>query len=798
MSYSVTINATFGSLSLNSSSLNGAEIARFSETPLSPSPSISPAMAEESGVPQIRSFRARKNKDEDRKQKVVAKIPRGWLQQQNLPADPLPPELAGPEPAAIYRRVSTPEQKDSSMDRQAGVEHYARLINCHVVDVYDDKGKSGRFKAGRPELRRMMKDAKAGKFKKLILETGNRLARDLGLTTSVFRDLRQWGVEIHTPTEGKWHLLHAAFNGVMGQEALENLKIWVRAGLERAVLDGKFPGVAPYGFEKRLGYPGELFVVDAKAEHVRWIYSMRSVGVPPSEIKRLLNAKGFPSPKGKNWSTTQVLSILRNPIYTGLLIYFRTKNEKVETDSYTIERKVSTAPMSSWRVAERPDWEIVKVDVWNKVQQLDERRAKQRNRTAKRLLSGSMTCAHCGSTMYTHARRSEHVRIYCSDSDKQREEANSKRGKTPCHSRTSVLMQCVESVIVEAVAKRMVAVGAQATAEKAYKHAAMREIEKTLADRRDLEAQEKEINSQFAGTFMAAYTKGMPDGSIVSLRDQLNEKLEAVQLEIAALPIIEIPKNPLDGVDFGDLNTFLQDFPYCKEFDGTDERESKMVAIFQELVGRVEIDPISARSFNMTIRGPLAHIGRAAEESEPAIRIEARDVELKVARGPGLAAERRWKNVSIDDVRITDEEWCRLAPCLPAEPIWIDGYPKPIELREVIDIVIYKQRSKIGFGYMKCLSGVPALWNHPTGVLQGAFEIAKFWNVMDLFAKLAGEKAPRLIEGIKFRFKGRRSAEIEDISAAFDRRNRLKKERALDPNVKLSLPSRYRLDNALT
>lgn len=266
MSYTVTVNVSLGSLALDATALSGFAVADLYPAQVGSSPSISPTVEVAPVLaPQIRRIQTRKSQEEERKQKLLAKLPGHWVREQDPPAEPPPPELAGPEPAAIYRRVSTPEQKDSSMDRQGGVESYARLINCYIAFVYDDKGKSGRFKAGRPDFIRMMKDAEAGKFKKLILEFGNRLSRDLGLTTSVFRDLRRWGVEIHTPAEGKWHLLHAAFNGVMSQEALENLKIWTRAGIERAVLDGKFPGTAPYGFEKRPGYPGELFEVEEKA-----------------------------------------------------------------------------------------------------------------------------------------------------------------------------------------------------------------------------------------------------------------------------------------------------------------------------------------------------------------------------------------------------------------------------------------------------------------------------------------------------------------------------------------------------
>jgi hypothetical protein len=70
--------------------------------------------------------------------------------------------------------------------------------------------------------------------------------------------------------------------------------------------------------------------------------------------------------------------------------------------------------------------------------------------------------------------------------------------------------------------------------------------------------------------------------------------------------------------------------------------------------------------------------------------------------------------------------------------------------------------------------------------------------VIDLFADVASAHAPRLVTGIKIRMHGRRSSDIEDIPGAFDRRNKLKRARALDPDVVLSLPKRYMLDNTPT
>jgi len=799
MPYSVKINATLATLALDSSAIGGFETCVPYAVTVQAGPPLSPAPSEQTTVAyQIQKFRSRRSKEDERKQKVLAKLPGGWLRDRKLPPEPQPSEFTGPEPAAVYRRVSTPEQKEAAMDRQAGVESYAHRINTYIAFVYDDKGKSGRFRAGRPDLLRMMKDAKAGKFKKLILETGNRLARDLGLTTSVFRDLRRWGVEIHTPAEGKWHLVHAAFNGLMGQEALENLKMWIRAGTERAVLDGKYPSAAPYGFYKKPGYPGELFENEEEAKHVKWMYSMRSVGISPAEIRRHLNEKGILSRKGKKWSTVQVSKILRDPIYIGLIIYFRTKHEKTESDAYTIIRKITKTPMSAWRLSERPDWALVETDIWNKVQQLDVRHSRSWNRPATRLLTGILSCAECGSPMHSHDRSWEHVRIHCSDAKRKNEDANSKSDSQPCQKRNSVLLQCVEIVTVTAAAERVATVGAVTVAEQAYNSAVAREFADKEKDRHRIKAEIKGIIDQIKATFEAAYTQSIPEKTIELLRQGYNESLEKKKLELAALPIPAMPERPLESVDFSELAGFLQDFPYCKDFNGADERETRLMSAFQELVSSVEVEALSARSFNLTIHGPLANIGARPGDSNPTIRIEARNVELKVPKGSAKQPPIRWNRISVPDSRINDAEWALMAALLPREPIWIEGYPKAIEIRDVMDFLLLQRRSNIKVCDLHHCPSMTSQWEHPPLVLRAAREIANFWNVIDLFADIASKHAPRLIEGINIRLKGRRSSDIDDIPAAFDRRNSLMKARALDPNAVLSLPKRYMTEHPLS
>ncbi|MGY3494380.1 recombinase family protein [Bradyrhizobium sp. USDA 4502] len=790
MAYAITINAPVGFGAVDMSAISKPGETRV--VPRAKPEPIRPDLPQT--APQIKDLHARRGREENFKQKTLARMPAGWL--GDVPDDPQPAEMAGPEPMALYRRYSTLDQKESSFDRQAGgVENYARNNNGYIRFLYEDKGKSGAYKAGRDGLLRMMRDAKQGLFKKLILEFGNRLARDLGLTSSVFRELRSYGVEIHTPQEGKWHLLHAAFNGVMGEEAREQLKMWTRAGIERCVLDAKWPGRPAYAFKKVLGFPGEMEVVDEEADVVRDMFGWNYVGIPPAEIQRILNSKGIPSPEGKLWSITQVCAILRNPIYIGLIFYFRTKTETIETDTYRLLRKVEKTAISKWRIAERVDWRIVDVEVWNTVQRHLRPRSKGRRRVAKRILSGLLYCGHCDSPLHFHARRTEHVRMYCSDRARSRDENYKKKAKG-CSSSTTVLLQCIEIVVLNAAAERLAVGGVHAIVEQAHKESLGRRFKDSNAERIRLEKARDEIVEKLKATFEAAYTKSMPEFAIGSLREDLNAKFERNAFELAAVPVAEVHDHPLLKADFGKIRHFLEQFPYCKDFDGTDLEEATLVAQFQALIERVEVKPISSRSFDLTIRGPLAHIG--SKESNPTLRISARDVELKVPRGRAeLEKERFRKEVRFADLAITDDEWRAMAPHLPREPIWIEGHPEPIELRTVLNLHLFRKRKNVDFSDMLASRRASVFMGVSIRLLRFAIEVANYWHVIDLFADVAGERAPRLLEGINVRMRGRRSGKFENIPSAFDRRNLLKKPRALDPTAICRVPTRFDLDTVL-
>src|SRR5215218_6841983 len=86
------------------------------------------------------------------------------------------------ERVALYLRVSSEEQRDRETIeiQREFLEQYCRLYRLEIVDVYADDGVSGTIPLHeRPEGRRLLEDAKEGKFSTVLVYRLDRLGRSL-------------------------------------------------------------------------------------------------------------------------------------------------------------------------------------------------------------------------------------------------------------------------------------------------------------------------------------------------------------------------------------------------------------------------------------------------------------------------------------------------------------------------------------------------------------------------------------------------------------------------------------------
>lgn len=143
--------------------------------------------------------------------------------------------------SAVYIRVST-EQQNINM-QEHDIDEYIKRSNFTLFDKYIDQGISG-SKEDRPELSRLMSDARLKKFDVLIVWKLDRLGRSVKQIVNNVEELKQLGIDFislrdsfdtGTP-QGKFffHIISA-----FAELEREIIKERVKAGLEDAKRRGK-------------------------------------------------------------------------------------------------------------------------------------------------------------------------------------------------------------------------------------------------------------------------------------------------------------------------------------------------------------------------------------------------------------------------------------------------------------------------------------------------------------------------------------------------------------------------------
>lgn len=106
----------------------------------------------------------------------------------------VPSFLSGCRTAVIYARVSSPSQRNnSSFGRQrAACESFAQTAGLKVVRHYEEV-ESGVLYHGRPMLQSALEDIERGRAEVLLVETMDRLLRDVEINQEIPHRIRKSG-----------------------------------------------------------------------------------------------------------------------------------------------------------------------------------------------------------------------------------------------------------------------------------------------------------------------------------------------------------------------------------------------------------------------------------------------------------------------------------------------------------------------------------------------------------------------------------------------------------------------------
>lgn len=251
------------------------------------------------------------------------------------------------EPArrvAIYARQSVDKKDSISIETQ--INECKKFLNDNeLFKTYEDKGFSGK-NTDRPAFQQMLKDVKNGKIYKIIVYKLDRFSR----STVDFYDT----YEILKNNDCAFFSVNDQFNTATPTGRAMLGIIVVFAQLERETIqmritdnyysriekDGRWPGgPAPYGCNVKKGSkPPMLEYNQTEISAVKIMYDKyySDDNISLVRIVRDLEALGYKGRKGKNFRTTLILNVLRNPIYViadqTLYYYFQSLNCTIIND----------------------------------------------------------------------------------------------------------------------------------------------------------------------------------------------------------------------------------------------------------------------------------------------------------------------------------------------------------------------------------------------------------------------------------------------------------------------------------
>lgn len=297
----------------------------------------------------------------------------------------------------IYVRVSTEMQSSEgySITGQINqIEEYCQFNNFKVVDVYADRGISGKS-MNRPALQRMLQDAKNGHIDCVMVYKTNRLARNTSDLLKIVEDLHKQNVEFFSLSErmevstssGKLMLqVLASFAEFERNNIVDNIFM----GQTIRAKEGYYQGNIPYAYDKVPDSKHELMINQHEANVVKYIFESYAKGHGYRKIANALNHKGYVTKKGNPFSISAVTYILSNPFYVGKIQFAKYKDWNDKRRKGLNDKPV---------IAEGKHTPIISQTLWDKVQarkkQVSEK--PQVHGKGTNLLTGLISCERCGA-----------------------------------------------------------------------------------------------------------------------------------------------------------------------------------------------------------------------------------------------------------------------------------------------------------------------------------------------------------------------------------------------------------------
>ncbi|MDH4242067.1 MAG: recombinase family protein, partial [Phycisphaerae bacterium] len=333
---------------------------------------------------------------------------------------------------AFYGRYSSNKQNPKSAEDQLpACIKSAKEEDVVIMDEYCfvDRAKSGATTAYRTQFKRMMDIATSGNspFSIIYVESTSRFGRNLKEVLVHEGALTYHGITVvfvqqNLRTDDPNFRMFLAIYALIDESYTKQLAENTRRGIVARIHQGKSPGFRVYGFSQEQQMEatdtgsaqrstGSIYKPQPdRLGIVKEIYNIRqSLGSSCSNIARELNQRNIkapgsvPPPAGEFWRGNHVRTILRQPLYTGILVWGR-KRSRRHPD--TGVKQLIPSAKEDIVTKEFPECAVITVDQWEDVQKsfpgvkaMQGVRPKHLNDKSPNLLTGISLCGSCGKSL---------------------------------------------------------------------------------------------------------------------------------------------------------------------------------------------------------------------------------------------------------------------------------------------------------------------------------------------------------------------------------------------------------------
>ncbi|MCQ4638525.1 recombinase family protein [Anaerovorax odorimutans] len=327
----------------------------------------------------------------------------------------------------IYSRLSSEDRDKSSPEEDSrSIQTQKTMLieealkrNWEVYNIYSDDDFSG-TDANRPGYRKLLEDAEGGKFDIILCKSQSRFTRDMEHVEKYINGkFKEWNIRFvslldNSDTAVRGNQKSRQINGLVNQWYVEDLSYNVQQAFLVRKRQGMFIGsYACYGYVKDPNDCNKLMIDPIAAEVVKKIFRLYLNGYGSDKIAKVLNSEHIPPPseykrmfvdpnymiRRRNpnydpvWLGSVISKMLRNEIYIGNLLQFRSKT----IDFKTHKRKA--LPEDEWIRCENTHEAIISKEDFDKVQAAKKTRKRPTASGKNNIFAGKLKCANCGRSM---------------------------------------------------------------------------------------------------------------------------------------------------------------------------------------------------------------------------------------------------------------------------------------------------------------------------------------------------------------------------------------------------------------